>query len=145
MKIYISTPMTGRTYQEIHDYYDKTAMTLKSYNHHVMSPMTGRPNLQTEVMEACGNDRDITTNHAIVERDRWMLSKSDIVYTNLIGCTRISIGCCMELAWAHDRGIHSIVVMEPNNMHDHCYIRETADIIFHSEAEALAYFKNLID
>jgi hypothetical protein len=49
----------------------------------------------------------------------------------------------MELAWAHDKGKHTIVVLEPGNIHEHAFVLEAADVVFNNEADALLYLKKL--
>ena len=71
----------------------------------------------------------IVRPHAIFERDMWMVSSSDIILCDLSGSKAVSIGCCMEMAWAAKLGKHSILVMDDGNIHDHRFMREAADIV----------------
>lgn len=146
MKIYLATPISGRSYDEVTNYYKETSESLHNAGYSVLCPMNGKTHLRTEVeFKAHGyTDNPTSTNHAIIERDRWMVSQADIVYANLIGSKHASIGTCMELAWAHDKGKHTIVSMEDTNIHQHAFILETADIVFKTHEEAMSYLRNLL-
>ena len=145
MKIYLARPISGQSYETVVDYYADLSSHMKDVGFTVLCPMTGKQHLRTEVeFKAHGYGNPTSTNHAIIERDRWMVSQSDIVYANLTGAPCASIGTCMELAWAHDKGKHTIVVMEKDNVHHHAFILEAADIVFETHKEATDYLENLI-
>lgn len=146
MKIYLARPISGASAEEVYGYYDEVTTILKNVtSYEVLSPMKGKQPLRTELeFKAHGYDHvPVATNHAIIERDRWMVSNADIVYANLSGTQRVSIGTCMELAWAHDKGKHTIVVMEEGNIHRHAFILEAADIVFKTHDEAMDYLYEL--
>jgi nucleoside 2-deoxyribosyltransferase len=110
--------------------------------------MTGKERMEnvTEVkLKAHGYDIDpILADKAILGRDHWMVHQSDVVYVNLIGATTVSIGCCMELAFAKAYNKHTIVVMESTNIHNHCFVLQCANIVFENTKEAEEYLKQLI-
>jgi hypothetical protein len=70
-----------------------------------------------------------------------MVKKVDIVLVDLSNIKNVSIGCCMELAWAQDNDKHTIVVMEKSNIHMHAFVLEAADIVFEQLEEALEYLQ----
>jgi nucleoside 2-deoxyribosyltransferase len=146
LNIYIVHPISGCTGEEVVKYYDDMIEVLKDFGYNTFSPMTGKRQMRTELeFKATGYDNcPITSNHAIIERDRWMVSKADVVFANLTKAGRVSIGSCFELAWAHDKGKHTVVVMEEKNIHRHAFVIESADIVFTTEEDALAYLKELI-
>lgn len=145
MEIYLARPISGRSYDEVMKYYFTAVKALENRGFDVLCPMTGKTYLRTELeFKAHGYDEYPTsTNHAIMERDRWMVKKADIIYANLSNSDRVSIGTMMELAWAHDHGKHSIVVMEDGNVHQHAFVLEAADIVFKTHMEAMEYLYSL--
>jgi nucleoside 2-deoxyribosyltransferase len=145
MKIYLAHAISGLSYGEVMNYYVKTSEFLKSIGYEVLCPMTGKDALRNETkFKAHGIDKvPLATNHAIIERDRWMVTESDIVYISLVGTKGVSIGSVMEMAWAHQLGKHSILAMEPGNIHEHAFVLEAADIRYESEAEAEEYLARL--
>lgn len=145
MKIYCATPMTGRSFGDVLEYYQNLTVFLKKVGFDVLCPMVCKTHLKAEQqLAAHGIKHPISTDHAIIERDRWMVQHSDVIYTNLLGANRVSIGSVMELAWAYDKGKHTIVVMEKDNIHQHSFVLEAADIVFEEESVALRYLEELV-
>ena len=142
--IYLAHPISLNSADAVFTYYDNLTNMLKD-KFTVFSPMYAKNILRTErQFRASGyDDNPITTNHAIFERDTWMVNQSDIVLCDLTDATNVSIGCCMELAiasWLHK---HTIVVMEKENIHQHAFILESADIVFENIDDALIYLDDL--
>jgi hypothetical protein len=145
MKIYLGRPITGLSFEEVAGYYQRLKDVLSYYGYEVSHAMTGKRYLRSEKeFKAEGYLNPLSTNHAITARDHWMTKQCDIFFLNLLDAKSISIGCMMELAWAFDSNKHVILVMEDNNVHNHAFVLETADVIFKTELEALEYLKKLI-
>jgi hypothetical protein len=110
--------------------------------------MTGKLFLKKDNIEFTGqgcSNYPITTNHAIKERDRWMVGQVDIVLVDFTDSgSRVSIGSCMELAWADELKKHTIVVMDKDNIHQHSFILECADIVFPNIDDAYNYLQHLV-
>jgi nucleoside 2-deoxyribosyltransferase len=144
MKIYCARPITGCTYKEVVDYYEDVISILKEMGYEVLCPMCGKSDLSNESeFKPHGYTNPLSTNHAITERDRWMTKQSDILLIYLVGATKISIGSVAELAWAHDSGKHTILVMEEGNVHQHAFVLEMADVIYPDLQSALDYLEKL--
>jgi len=146
MKIYTAGPISGQSYEQVMNRYQEQVKILRGIGYEVICPMTGKSYLRTELeFKAQGYEQHpVSTNHAIKERDRWMVGQSDIVLVDFSSCNGIvSIGSCMELAWADELKKHSIVVMDKDNIHQHCFILECADIVFSTLIEAYSYLKKL--
>lgn len=146
MKVYCVHPISGLSYQEVMEYYNSIEQFLNTIGYDVLCPMKGKDAMRTEVaFRSHGYDNTpISTNHAIFGRDQWMIRQSDIVFANLSGAKNVSIGSCMELAWASMLGKHVIVVMEKENIHVHTFVLEAADIIFEDLESAKNYMSRLI-
>lgn len=139
--IYCVHPISGLTPDEVFNYYTGIKQRL-SIHYDVLIPMTGKSSLRCETsFKSEGYSKDpLTTNHAIFERDRWMVSQSDIIYANLKGATdRVSIGSMFELAWGSLLGKYIVLVMDENSVHRHSFVLEAADVIFTSEQAAEDY------
>jgi len=143
MKIYLAHPINGLTYDEVFSYYNSTKDKLKKY-FTIMSPMTGKEELRVETeYKAYGYESPIASNHAIIERDRWMVENSDIIFVDLINSDHVSIGCMMELAWAHQLGKHTVIALQKENIHEHAFVLEAADIRYETYEDAIEYLINL--
>ena len=145
MEIYVARPITGLDYYTVANYFCDVRDVLAGYGYTVLLPFAGKGYLKGKTnFKAEGEmEHPPSTGHALTLRDRWMVTKTDILYLNLLEATKVSIGCMMELAWAYDHGKHCVVVMEPDNLHQHAFVREAAHVVFATETEALEYLKKL--
>jgi nucleoside 2-deoxyribosyltransferase len=135
MKIYLAKPITGESFEDVVRYYENLSADLFEMGYETLCPMTAKGYLRTEIeFKAHGFDNPVSTNHAIFERDKWMIEQSDVIFVNLHLATRVSIGCMMELAWASLLGKHTVVIM--GQAHKHAFVFEAADIVFEDYDEA---------
>lgn len=142
MKIYCGSIISGRSYEEVMEYYNYIISVLSDFGFDVLSPMLGKEALRNEIaFKKYGYGTAISSNHAIKERDQWMVTQADIVWLNFFKCKNASIGGISELAWADLLHKHTIVTMEEDNIHQHAFVLEMADIIFETEDETLDYLK----
>lgn len=147
MKIYIGGRISGLSYEDASNYFNTTKSNLEEMGYAVLSPMTAKNALRTEIkLKSTDYSNPVSTNHAIFERDKWCVEQSDIFYLNLLACGSnfVSMGGVTELAWASLRGKHTIVVMQKDNIHRHAFILEAADIVFETHEEAIDYLYKLI-
>jgi hypothetical protein len=144
MKIYLARQISGLSYDEVVNEYKKTIDKLKGA-YDVLCPMIGKQHLQGETSFAAYGKytHPVSIGHAIFERDKWMVSQSDIVFADFTGTEKPSIGMTMELAWASLLNKHTVIVLPAENCHTHCFIREGADIVFENYEDAIKYLINL--
>jgi nucleoside 2-deoxyribosyltransferase len=150
MKIYLTHPITGLTYDEVMGYYEPTIKRLRDAGWEVLYPMLGKEYLRTTegALKPAGVNQGVfSTDHAIVKRDNWMVQEADVVYANLEGAERVSIGSCFELAWAHQLGKYVVLVLgwadQIKNPHSHAFVLEAAGAILPSHEAALTYLERL--
>ena len=144
MRVYCARPISGCSFDEVVNYYQDTVDCLKGMGYDVLYPMCGKSYLRNEVeFKAHGYDHPLSTNHAIVERDHWMTQSCDILLVYLIGAKTVSIGTVAEMSWAHHMGKHTVVMMEPGNIHQHAFVLDMADVIFPTYQEGLDYLEKL--
>jgi hypothetical protein len=145
LKIYCVHPISGLCADDVFTYYEETKSTMEKLGYDVFVPMFGKGFMRTETeFKAHDYSSPLTKNHSIFNRDKWMVKQSDILYANFMGAKNISIGSMMELAWGSDSDKQVVVVMEEDNVHMHAFVLEAATIVFHSEAEALEYLRQII-
>lgn len=148
-KVYTAGAMAGKDYKDVVAYFRRIHARFEKLGFTVLFPTLGKEKLikqykRERTFSSKGRD-DIptSTTHAITRRDHWMVCGCDVFYLDLNECPdRVTIGSIMELAWAYDRGKHTVIVMGENNIHDHAFIRECADIVFPTEEDAFDYFAN---
>lgn len=144
-KIYLSGPISGLTYNES----DKWADEAKDKLHYIGSgsnlfQVVGyRPLRYNEyTLDGKRLDKNIVynanktdtvnmnptlTDRAIVSRDRYDVITSDVLLVNLLGAKEKSIGTMFEMAWAYEKRIPIVCIIEENNIHDHPFVRESID------------------
>lgn len=145
MKIYLAHPISGQSAEQVIGYYTSTIALLEAMNYDVLCPMTGKGYLRTEKkFKSQGYNNPVSTNHAIKERDQWMIGLADVVLIDLLGAKDVSIGCVMELAWGDMARKHTVVIMEADNPHRHAFVLECADIVFENYQDAAHYLHDLI-
>lgn len=144
MKLYLAHPITGLSYEKVMDYYMDVQVLLEE-EYEILCPMTGKSYLSdVKEFKPSGYINPVSTNHAITERDLWMVNQADIVLVDFTGCNKInSIGCISELAWAHQSRKHTVLVAPEGLLPLHAFILEEADIVFHDLRAAVDYLKAL--
>ena len=148
MKIYCARPISGCSGEEVVEYYETIKNILTNLGYNVYIPMVGKGEMRTEVefkADQPTHDNPLATNHAIYERDKWMVTQSDIVFANLVDAKSVSIGTVMEMAWAALLGKHLVVAMGKADLHRHAFVLESADVVFETAPEAMRYLKQLIE
>lgn len=143
MKVYLAGPISGQSGSSVFGDFEERQRELAPY-YEVLSPLTGKGEIRNELKyRSHGYDHPLAQNHAIIERDRWMVSQADVIYINLMHAERVSIGSMMELAWAHEMGKHSIVAMPKEGIHNHAFVLEAADVVYHDHRDAMNYLIEL--
>ena len=144
LTIYLAGPISGLPYEEITHRYSYYVPKLEALGFNVMFPMAAKGYLRNESrFESHGyNDNPITTDRAIVGRDRWMVNQSDIVIADLSNAKIISMGTLFEIAWGHLMGKYVIIVMKNDNIHQHSFVLESSDATFDTMEDVLAYLKD---
>lgn len=127
--VYLSGPITGLTYEGCTDWREYASNALADLGIEALSPMRGKEFLKGKGLILDGSSAVISNfmsqDKAIVTRDRWDTTRSDMVLMNLIGATAVSIGTVGELFWADAARVPVVLCIEPkNNIHEHPFVRE---------------------
>lgn len=150
MIIYLAHPITGLSYDAVAEYYQEKYDHLNRFGYTVLFPMVAKKYLKESAQggkikaEQEELAAPLSTDRAIIGRDRWMVTQADVVYINLEGAKEISIGSCMELGWGYDRRKHTITTMEKKNIHRHAFVNQASDVIFENDKQATKYLEDLI-
>jgi nucleoside 2-deoxyribosyltransferase len=135
-KIYLAGPITAGSYAGVTEWRDYVRQQMIGYcsklspgneNYiHCFSPMRHKEYLLQETNIADTYEENITSSQkGITTRDRFDATRADILFVNLLGATRVSIGTMIELGWADANRIPIVLVMEKSgNIHDHGMVRE---------------------
>jgi nucleoside 2-deoxyribosyltransferase len=125
--VYLAGPIKGCSYAGATSWREYVKILLEDVGIDAFSPLRAKQYLRG--LDEVGNDllKDsyaqfpLSTNKAILHRDRHDCMKCDAVLMNLLGATNISIGTVMEVAWADAARVPVILVMEKDgsNPHEH--------------------------
>ena len=123
MFVYLCGPMTGETYNVATKWRNDVTYKLAVIGIETIDPLRGKAFLEVDGVLGNTNGRSPLESAAgIVTRDYWDVSRCGILLVNFLEAKIVSIGSCFEIAWAYQRKIPIIIVMEPGNVHDHCFI-----------------------
>ncbi len=138
MKVYLAGPITGLSWGEATDWRAGVAEELAKFGLEGYSPLRGKDYLNREKdIAPWYNDRPMSTPKGLVTRDRFDVVSSNVIIANFLTADRISIGTCMEIAWADAERIPIISVMEEDNVHIHPFIMELSGYIVPDLDEAV--------
>ena len=144
--VYLAGPITGLTYGGSTEWRDAAIAELAEYGIHGLSPMRGKDYLlQHTTMSDAFDQYVLSTQKAITVRDRFDCQRSDVVFVNLLGAEKVSIGTMIELGWADSARVPLVVAMDDGNVHDHAMVRELAGFTVSSIAEGLWVCKTIVD
>lgn len=112
-----------------------------------LSPMRCKEYLQDQTLwlksmrdhEGAVRGRTLSTPKGIVTRDRFDVSRCDVMIANFLGFTHVSIGTCIEFGWAHSFNTPVIMVVDAGgqNPHHHAMLKEIAGYVVPSLDEAI--------
>ncbi len=126
-KVYLAGPITGCTFDGCTEWRDVAKEVLSAAGIQAFSPMRAKDYLKN-YGELTGSYPDaglFSSARNIMTRDHFDCTNADVVFAYLKGATRISSGTVMEIAWAFDRQIPLVAVIEKEgNPHSHPMIDE---------------------
>lgn len=144
--VYLAGPITGITFDGAQEWRDYAASALDSDKVETLSPLRGKEFLCTAGILTNGTyDGALTTGKAINRRDFFDCTRASALLVNLSGAQRVSVGTVMEIAWAYQKQIPTIVVMEKGNLHHHVMLDECSTYIVETLEEGLAILKLLFN
>lgn len=127
--LYLGGPIIGGSFGDSNDWRKYVESKMPPFIK-VVSPMRGKENL-AKVETILGPDEDfpLTSQKGITTRDRFDVGRSNMLLMNFIGAPRVSIGSVIELGWADAFRKPVLVVMEPDNIHQHLMVKEIAGFV----------------
>ena len=123
--VYLAGPISGCSYEGCTSWraYVKEELLLAGIRS--VSPMRGKEELaDIKELDAVAYEGPLVCPKGITTRDRWDATHCPLLFVNLLGAERVSIGTVMEIAWADLLRTPIVLVMEPGNPHEHCILNE---------------------
>jgi nucleoside 2-deoxyribosyltransferase len=146
-RIYLAGPITDCSYEGATEWREDVIRKLGD-RIDCFSPMRNKGFLQGESKIAMmySDKKDVmSTSKGIMTRDHNDCVKADALLVNLLGRKHFSAGTIMELAWAFDRKIPTVVVCEPDNIHlQHPMILESVSYRVDSLCHGIALVQSIL-
>lgn len=124
--VYLAGPVTGLTYSGATDWREYVTRGLDP-DITAYSPLRAKYYLAglTTIEDSHGDLHVMSTPKAIYARDLYDCRTRDLIFVNMLGATRVSIGTVMEIAWGAAFNKPVVLVMEEkNNLHEHSMLKE---------------------
>ena len=143
LKCYLAGPITGCSYEECTQWREKFVVLCPRIM--CFSPMRGKMYLSgCREIDKEYSDKVLSTARGIMTRDYFDCCNCNFLVINLLDAKRVTIGSCMELAWAYMRQIPVIAMMEEEgNLHEHPMVNEAISYKVQTVEEA-AYVANAL-
>ena len=154
-KVYLAGPITGTSWAESETWRDdikQLALLDPRYSDiEFFSPLRGKEYIKDnpEIKDSYP-EYQFSTSKCIMLRDFHDVQTADAVVVYLKGARKVSIGTVMEIAWAYQRRIPVIAIIEPftehktgfqesvgPNIHEHAMLNEAFWYRFETIQEAL--------
>jgi nucleoside 2-deoxyribosyltransferase len=145
-KVYLAGPISGLTHDQCVGWRNEAADKLAAFGIACFSPMRGKGYLRDAgVLEQSYPRYALSTDRGIMSRDHNDVITADALLINLAGVQRVTVGTVMEIAWAWDRHIPTITIMEDKgNPHDHPMVREAIGWRVRTLDEAIHCVKSVL-
>jgi nucleoside 2-deoxyribosyltransferase len=130
--VYLAGPIKGLSYEGSASWREYAKRELAKGGIVCLSPMRAKEftKLHHELSEKLSESQlQIISDRGIATRDKWDVSRCDIVLSNLLGSEKISIGTMIEYGWASAFGKPIVTVIEERgegkeNIHEHAILRD---------------------
>lgn len=143
--VYLAGPITGLDWKSAIEWRQYAIDNFPS-NIIGVSPLRGKEYLASELAlkDNYVECHPISSEDGIMTRDFYDVTRSDALLVNFLGCTRVSIGTVMEIAWAHMLRKPVVVIMEETNIHQHSMLRKASSLIVPTLNSGIDLVKRLI-
>lgn len=148
--VYLAGPIAGLDYDGVIDWREHVRVSLQLVGIECYSPMRGKEFLSDVKEFSCLGEPDaghLATAEAITMRDHWDCMTRDLIFMNMLGAKKTSIGTVMEAAWgwAYRKPIVLIMESDGSNPHEHGMFTEaTRAMRFETLAEGIAATKVIL-
>ncbi len=142
--VYLAGPISGINYKQSTDWRQYVIENLHP-SIQGLSPLRQKEYLKNMGdLDGSYEEWPLSTQRGIYARDRFDCHRADVVLVNFLGSEIVSIGTCMEIAWAAQNNTPVVLIMEHDNIHEHPMIMEASPFIVRSLDEAIGLVHALL-
>ena len=145
--VYLAGPISGQSYEGCTNWRNYAIEELKKDEITGLSPMRAKEFLKQHPRLVDGVSNHVLTSDAgITTRDMWDVRRSDIIFFNLLGAEKVSIGTMVEYGWASafNKPIITIIEKDMKNVHEHPIIRRLTNYRVETIDEGLYVVRSLL-
>ena len=148
--VYLCGQITGATFDESKfGWRREVTHNLKRYGITCWSPMRWKYKEQfskdaQQSMSPMGGEDVMSTPKGITARDRFDTMRSDLIFCNLMGMEKISVGSMIEFGWADAMRIPILLVAEEGNIHEHAMVNEMISFRAYNLAEGMKIARKVL-
>lgn len=127
--VYLAGPISGLSYDEATGWRNMVTQHLAERGIKCHSPLRGRAFNPSEWDTSMPMGNPLLSDiRGMFARDRFDATHCTVLFVNLIGAKRVSLGSCMEIAWANLLQIPVVLCMEcAGNIHENTFMLEAVD------------------
>lgn len=139
-KVYLAGPITNQSFDESEGWRNELKQLMKTSalltRAELFSPLRAKTYLHgASSIEAQYEGTVLSSCRGIMARDHWDVLTADAIVVDFTGAKKVSIGTVMEIAWAHDRRIPVIAIVD--ELHSHPMLLEAVSFPVKNLKEAL--------
>ncbi len=148
--IYLCGAITGLTFADAkYGWRQSVELELKNTDIEILSPMRGKMAPRYEGTDAplspLGDpDSVLSCDRGITARDRYDVQRSALLFCNLLGMDRISVGSMIEFGWADAARVPILAIMEEGNIHEHGIVNQLISWRCSSLLEGIEVVKSVL-
>jgi nucleoside 2-deoxyribosyltransferase len=144
-KVYLAGPITGLSFDKAADWRYDVMCLLGAVGIVAYSPLRAKSYLKN-IKEIADHydDHVLSCRKGITNRDRFDVMRCDVLFVNLIGATKPSIGTILELGWADAARKPIVLCMDEGNVHDHAMVNEVSGFVVRTLDEGVEVTKSLL-
>ena len=145
--VYLAGPISHETYDDVTEWRNQVTVRLVQIGFRVLNPMRGKEALRdVGLLKPTGYAAEgILSGKSLVRRDLGDIVAADAVIINFAGAREKSLGSIAELGYARGKGKHVVVVMSADDIHDHIFVHELADVVVETLDEAISWLRTLYE
>lgn len=135
--VYLAGSITGLSWNEATSWRQHVAAALAP-NIRCFSPLRAKQYLaRKRALKDSYLAHVMSLSRSINERDHHDCMTCDLIFVNLLGAKRISIGTVMEVAWGFAYRKLVVLALDRGGVHDHSMLRESSSFVVHDLPAAI--------
>lgn len=148
---YLAGPISGLTYNAATDWRRQAQAFLAQRGIAGLDPLRGKDFLKDHGVlrgdaDWYGAMNVFATQRGVMTRDRFDAQRCDVLLVNFLGAERVSIGTCMEIAWADALRTPIVCAMEATgNPHEHIMLNEAVGFRVPTLEQALEVVAKILE